>query len=127
MKTAEPPGSAVSIWSGCCYFLPFPGAAFVVKDHVGPDVDPAAFFATTSQEYGVAFGIEPTLKDVVVMFDPARAPLTYTSYWVALLAVQPSVTVVFTFVAAFAGLGLPGALGALATGAGAGAGAAACV
>ena len=46
-------------------------------------------------------------------FDATRAPLKYTSYFVALLAVHASVTFAFTLVAPFAGLGPPGALGRL--------------
>ena len=42
------------------YFFPFPGAALVLKDHVGPDVNPAVFFATTSQEYAAPSCTEPT-------------------------------------------------------------------
>jgi hypothetical protein len=98
----------------------------VVKDHVGPDVDPAAFFATTDHEYGLLAGTDPILYDVVVRFDATRAPLKYTSYLVALLAVQLSDTFVFTFVAPSAGLGVLGALGAVGVGVGSGA-AAACV
>jgi hypothetical protein len=109
---------------GQVYFF-LPGAAFVVKDHVGPDVEPAAFLATTDHEYGLLSGTDPILYDVVVRSDLTRAPLKYTSYLVALLAVQLSVTFVFTFVAPFAGLGLLGALGAtLGAGAGAATGAA---
>jgi hypothetical protein len=107
---------------GWVYFF-LPGATFVVKDQVGPDVAPAAFVATTDQEYWVLSDTDPILYDVVVRFDFFRTPLKYTSYLVALLAVQLSVTFVFTFVAPFAGLGLLGALGAV----GAGAAAAACV
>jgi hypothetical protein len=52
------------------------GAGLVVKDHAGPVVDPPAFFATTCQEYRVAYDNPLVFVDAVARFDAARFPLT---------------------------------------------------